>query len=90
MNDDQLGAFHDVIQFCLWGEIDPSPQSRADFVGAVKAGTSIASIMDGWRQNQAHTAWVDALNFSPDDRKIVRGLIANSRAALATLRGLLG
>lgn len=57
MNDDELGALHDLIQFMLWGFADPSPDSKSGFIAAVKGGQTIASIVTGWEALPAHATW---------------------------------
>lgn len=61
MNDDELAALHDLIQFRLWGFVDTSDASRSGFVSAVKGGTSIASIEAGWAALPAAAAWSKTL-----------------------------
>lgn len=52
-----LIAVHDSIQDDLWGLIDTSTQSQNDFIFAVNHGTSVQSIIDGWKQNPQYAKW---------------------------------
>lgn len=52
-----LIAVHDSIQDDLWGLIDTSVQSQNDFIFAVNHGTSVQSIIDGWKQNPQYAKW---------------------------------
>lgn len=90
MTDDQLAALHDVIQFALWGTIDTSAQSRADFVAAVKGGQSVEAIISGWQSNPAAASWTDLLNTLRGlDYKTLAALVANAQQQVKTLKGLL-
>lgn len=57
MTDSDLGIIHDRMQFAVWGTVDTSAQSKADFIYAVNHGTSIASIDAGWRANAQASKW---------------------------------
>jgi hypothetical protein len=54
---DDLNLAHDALQFMVWGIVDTSAQSRNDFVFAVNHGQSLASIVDGWKQNAQAAKW---------------------------------
>lgn len=89
MNDDQLAAFHDLIQFMLWGFVDTSDTSRTGFVNQVKGGTSIASIAAGWAALPAAANWRKLLGeLAGLDAPALNVLSANLRAQVAALRSL--
>jgi hypothetical protein len=61
VTDADLITAHDAIQFRVWGIIDTSAQSYADFNFAVKSGKSLQSIEDGWKANPQAAKWTAEL-----------------------------
>ena len=89
MTDDQLSALHDCIQFMLWGVVDTSAQSRADFVAAVKGGQAVETIITGWMANPQHAAWQALLaNLAGLDFKALAALTGTLRYQIATIKTL--
>jgi len=82
---------HDAIQFWLWGTIDTSAKSLADFTWALQHGTSLQAIVDGWKQNPQYAAWQAKLaqlaQGSPT--KTASGLSADDEKRLTEIDSLL-
>lgn len=57
LTTDDLNLIHDTIQDDLWGLVDTSAQSRADFAFAIGHGTSVAAIVAGWKANAQYAKW---------------------------------
>lgn len=89
MTDDQLQALHDCIQFMLWGMVDTSAQSRADFVAAVHGGQTVESIITGWMANPQHAAWQKLLaTLAGLDANALAVLTSNLRSQVAAIKSL--
>lgn len=61
MTDEELKAFHDLLQFRAWGVVDTSPGSYVSFISAIKGGTSPKAILDGWVSSAPGVAWASKL-----------------------------
>ena len=59
LDDATLVTLHHLVQFFCFGTVDPSGQGA--FVNAVKAGTPMNSIMDGWYGTPQALAWREKL-----------------------------
>lgn len=90
MTTDDLIQAHDQIQFALWGVTDTSAQSRNDFVFAVQHGTSIASIIAGWKQNPQYAKWQAALASIGQPGAPANGLTADEARQLTEVDSLVG